>query len=162
METITKKFSPHTVETMVNDMTLFGWKEVDRTFSESEGKYTVTLERETDGENYAKVVELEKKWDSLAKPVPLWPIWIFIIPALVLLSVYLGLAIGIPDTYNTAGYYCAFFIPSGVLLIGAVVYSGLRVRIFNKNMQKAGVEREKIIQELEALHHIENAKKESE
>ncbi|MCD8209842.1 MAG: hypothetical protein LUC31_03380 [Coprobacillus sp.] len=162
METITKKFSPHNVETLVNDMTLFGWKEIDRTFSESEGKYMVTLERETDGENFDKIVELEKKWNALAKPVPLWPIWIFLIPALVLLSVYLGLAIGIPDTFNTTGYYCAFFIPSGVLLVSAVVYSGIRLRIYNKNMKKAGQEREKIILELEEIKHLESEKKESE
>ncbi len=151
METVVKQYSPHNVDTMVSDMSLFGWKEVDRHFNDSIGKYSVTFERDTSIAHYNEIVELEKKWDAIAKPIPMWPIWLFVIPALVLLSVFLALIITDGDKYGVGTYYCAFLIPAGLLLIGAVIYTAIRVSRINKSIKEAEAARAEIISELHRI-----------
>ncbi len=150
-ETCIKKYTPSNVETMTSDMALFKWSEIDREFNEKEGVYYVTYERETEIAHYEEIKELEAEWNSLLKTLPLWPLWIFLIPVFVLVSVYLGGAIVSPDTFKTNIMYVAFFVPAGVLLFGGVLYTVFRTRGITKRINDAPSKREEIIAKLNEL-----------
>ncbi|MCD8203517.1 MAG: hypothetical protein LUB56_00055 [Coprobacillus sp.] len=151
-ETCIKKYTPSNVETMVSDMALFYWEEESREFKEKEGVYYVTFARETDNiAHYEEVKELEAEWNNLVKAVPLWPLWLFLIPVFVLVSVYLGGAIVSPDVFKTNLMYIAFFVPSGVLLLGGVLYTVFRTRGITKRIDEAPARREEIISKLKEL-----------
>ncbi len=151
-ETCVKKYTPSNVETMVSDMAQFYWEEENREFKEKEGVYYVTFSRETDNiAHYEEVKELEAEWNSLVKVAPLWPLWLFLIPVFVLVSVYLGGAIVSPDTFKTNLMYVAFFVPSGVLLLGGVLFTVFRTRSITRKINEAPTRREEIINKLKEL-----------
>ncbi|MCD8203704.1 MAG: hypothetical protein LUB56_01080 [Coprobacillus sp.] len=150
-ETCIKKYTPSNVETMSSDMALFKWNETNREFNEKEGVYYLTYERETEIPHYEEIKALEAEWFSLLKALPLWPLWLFLIPVFVLVSVYLGCAIVLSETFKTNAMYIAFFVPAGVLLFGGVLYTVFRTRGITKKINESEAKHNEIIEKLRLL-----------
>ncbi len=145
METLKRKISPQNYETVTSDLALFDWVVVDATFDGGDSTYHTTLQRDDTTPYYEDLKKLEKQWNELAKNIPMWPIAFFLLPAFILVTVYFAIAYsGLYESFNTTGVYCAFFIPAGVLLVGAVVYTGIRAYTYQKKVRNNDKYREEI------------------
>ncbi len=152
MEELKKKIRPNNYQTVTEDLMLFDWVVVSSTFDSHDETYHVVLQRDDTTSYYEQIKDLERQWNDLAKQIPLWPIAFFLIPAFLFVTIYFAIEYaGLYEWFNSTAAYCAFFIPAGVLIALAVVYTAVRAYSYNKKVKNNDLYRQQIIDKVHAL-----------
>ena len=123
MEKCSRKVNSYYVTRSVYLMGLFDWKLVKEDKKEN-APSTLYFERDENVPYYQEMVEVEKEISP-----KLLPFWVLIIPvaiAFALVTAYLIMYLSLRPNFDVFKYFCIFFIPAMVLLLGDTLIFYLR------------------------------------
>ena len=127
-EYLTKKVITSDLEETIETYKIFGWEVSDKSILGY--KTMVVFNRDTDMPHYQEIVALEKKWNK-ETDFPAWPTYLFIILALLTITVYLIVSVltGFTDKLL---YFLSIMLPGLVFFMLGAGYFYLRTHKIQK------------------------------